>query len=209
MKRLYGVLALNLAVLAFAPAAFAQSELSVKEKYPLAMEVIEEAGGAPVEGKVTSINSASRRIAIEFENGKKIETVVKPEVENLQNIDPGDVIRIDYVEALAVRLEKVTPEAVGTAAAGETVQGVGGASDVGLPAESYTHMILAVGEVTQIDPATRKVTINLGADRLRVVHAADAVDLSNVAVGDTVKALYVENIAMSLVNKNPLKPQIQ
>ena len=209
MKRLSRVLVLNLAVLAFAPVAVAQSELSVAEKYPLAMEVIKEAGGTPIEGKVTSINSASRRIEIKFENGKKIETVVKPDVANLQNIDPGDVIKIDYVEATVVKLEKVPPEAVGTAAGGETVQTVGGASDLGLPAESYTHVILAVGKVTQIDAETRNVTIDLGADRLRVVHASDAINLSNVAVDDTVKAMYVENISMSLINKNPSKPQVQ
>ena len=54
-------------------------------------------------------------------------------------------------------------------------------------------MIVAVGEVIQVDAPTRNVTIDLAADRLRAVHVPDAVDLSSIAGGDTVRAVRREH----------------
>jgi hypothetical protein len=195
---------LGLTALAASSAAMAQTEMSAKSQYPLAVEAVEEAGGESVVATVKSINSATRKVALEFPNGKVVETVVKPEIQNLANVNPGDKVVIDYVEVLLVAVEKVDPALKGTAASGEKFVAP---ESAGMPGTTYSFVLEGIGAVDSIDTAARSVTVDLGGGRSRTLTAAEGVDLSGIAVGDTVKGVYVENISISVEGVNPMKPK--
>ena len=197
--------AVGLAALSASTVVLAQAEMSAKSQFPLAVEAVEEAGGGSVVGTVKSINSASRKVTIEFPNGKVVETVVKPEIQNLQNINPGDKVVIDYVEVLLLAVEKVDPALKGTAASGEKFVSP---ESAGMPGTTYTFVLEGIGRVDSIDAAARSVTVDLGGGRSRTLTAAEGVDLSGIAVGDTIKGRYVENISIAVEGVNPMKPKM-
>ena len=199
------VTGLGLAALLASTAVLAQAEMTAKSQFPLAVEAVEEAGGGSVVGTVKSINSASRKVSIEFPNGKVVETVVKPEIQNLQNINPGDKVVIDYVEVLLLAVEKVDPALKGTAASGEKFVSP---ESAGMPGTTYTFVLEGIGRVDSIDAAARSVTVDLGGGRTRTLTAGEAIDLSAIAVGDTIKGRYVENISISVEGANPMKPKM-
>ena len=205
MKSRMLVAALGLAALSASSLALAQAEMSAKSQYPLAVEAVEEAGGGSVVATVKSINSASRKVALEFPNGKVVETVVKPEIQNLANVNPGDKVVIDYVEVLLLAVEKVDPALKGTAVSGEKFVSP---ESAGMPGTTYTFVLEGIGRVDSIDAAARSVTVDLGGGRSRTLTAAEGVDLSGIAVGDTIKGRYVENISIAVEGVNPMKPKM-
>ena len=205
MKSKLMMAALGLAALSASTAVLAQAEMSAKSQYPLAVEAIEAAGGESVVATVKSINSATRKVALELPDGKVIETVIKPEIKNLANVNPGDKVRIDYVEVLLVAVEKVDTALKGTAASGEKFVEPASA---GMPGTSYSFVLEGIGAVDSIDMAARTVTVDLGGGRSRTLTADEGVDLSGISVGDTVKGVYVENISISVEGVNPMKPKM-
>lgn len=205
MKSRILIAALSLAALSASTAVLAQAEMSAKSQFPLAVEAVAEAGGGSVVGTVKSINSASRKVSIEFPNGKVVETVVKPEIQNLENVNPGDKVVIDYVEVLLVAVEKVDPALKGTAVSGEKFVAP---ESAGMPGTTYTFVLEGIGEVQSIDAGAGSVTVDLGGGRTRTLTAAEGIDLSEIAVGDTIKGRYVENISISVESENPMKPKM-
>jgi hypothetical protein len=199
------VVALGLAALSASTVALAQAEMSAKSQFPLAVEAVEEAGGGSVVGTVKSINSATRKVSIEFPNGKVVDTVVKPEIQNLANVNPGDKVVIEYVEVKLLAVEKVDPALKGTAASAEKFVAP---ESAGLPGTTYSFVLEGIGAVDSIDAAARTVTVDLGGGRSRTLTAAEGVDLSGIAVGDTVKGMYVEDISISVEGVNPMKPKM-
>ena len=205
MKSKLMMAALCVAALSASTAVLAQAEMSAKSQYPLAVEAVEEAGGGSVVATVKSINSATRKVELEFPNGKVVETVVKPEIQDLANVNPGDKVTIDYVEVLLVAVEKVDPALKGTAASAEKFVTP---ESAGMPGTTYSFVLEGIGAVESVDAAAGSVTVDLGGGRSRTLKAAEGVDLSGIAVGDTIKGVYVENIAISVGGVNPMKPKM-
>jgi hypothetical protein len=154
---------------------------------------------------VKQINSASRHIGLELPNGKMVETTVSPDVDNLQNINPGDKVVIDHVKQLLLAFERVEPAMKGTA---EGATKRRSPEEVGMPGGTYTYILEAIGVVDKVDAATGQLTLDLGAGRSHTYQAAEGVDVSPLKVGDTVKGLYAEQLAIEVLSKNPLKPKL-
>jgi hypothetical protein len=205
MKSKMLIAALGLATLSASTAVLAQAEMSAKSQFPLAVEAVKEAGGGGVVGTVKSINSATRKVSIEFPNGKVVDTVVKREIQNLENVNPGDKVVIDFVEMKLLALEKVDPALKGTAASAEKFVAPDSAE---LPGTTYSFVLEGIGAVDSVDTAARTVTVDLGGGRSRTLTAGEGVDLSKIAVGDTIKGLYVEELSISVEGVNPMKPKM-
>ena len=204
MKIRHLAIAFGIAALSTSSMAPAQSEMSAKSQYPLAFEIIQEAGGGPVEATVKQINSATRHIGLELPDGKMVETTVRPGVENLQNINPGDKVRIDYADMLLLAFERVDTAMKGTAEAAATRRSP---EEVGMPGGSYTYVLEGIGVVDSVDASAGTVTLDMGAGRMRTFQAAEGVDISPLKAGDTVKGIYIERLEIAVISKNPLKPK--
>lgn len=87
---------------------------SAKSEYPALVDAVVVAGGEQVIAKLKSIGSATRKVVFEMSDGAEVETVVKPDMPNLQNVHPGDAVVIDYVDRLAVAVEKALTPLKGT-----------------------------------------------------------------------------------------------
>jgi hypothetical protein len=65
---------------------------------------------------VQSVDQESRQVLLEAENGRMLSITAAPEVRNLAQLEPGDVVRLDYYEAVSVEMadpsDQSAPEAV-------------------------------------------------------------------------------------------------
>ena len=204
MKKNHLAIVLGLATLSASALALAQPEMSAKSQYPLAVEIVEEAGGGPVEATVKQINSATRHIGLELPNGKMVETTFSREVENLHNFNPGDKVIIDYVNQLLLYFERVEPGMKGVAQGAVKRRSP---EEVGMPGGSYTYVLEAIGVVDKVDAAAGQLTLDLGGGRSHTYQAAEGVDVSPLKTGDTVKGVYAEQLSIKALSKNPLKPK--
>lgn len=202
LKSKFLITALSIATLSASSLAVAAS---AKSEHPALVEAVVAAGGEQLVMTVKSIDSASRKIALETPDGKLIETVVKADMSDLQNVNPGDKVVVDYVALMAARVEKVSPSLMGTLKTGEKTVN---AETAGLPGETYDSVVEAIGRVAKVDTGARTVTVDVGGGgRMRTVKVGDAVDLSNITVGDTVKAVLVEHFSISVDSESSkLKP---
>jgi len=201
LKSKFLITALSIAALSASSLAMAES---AKSEYPALVEAVVAAGGEQVVLTVKSINSLNRKIALEMPDGKVIETVVKPDMQNIQNVNPGDKVVIDYVELQAVAVEKVSTSLMGTLKTGEKTVAP---ETAGLPGETYDVARESIGSVQKVDTGARTVTVDVGEGRMRTVKVGDAVDLSDIKAGDTVKAIFVEHLSISVASESTkLKP---
>lgn len=200
-----GILIAGLTLTLAALSSITVTPVQAEEEHPLAIEAYAAAGGGRVVGTVKTINSASRKVTIEFPNGKVVETVVKPDINNLQNVNPGDKVNIDAVELMLVAVEEVDTALKGTALSGEKFVTP---KSAGLPGATYRFVLEGIGVVQSIDATKHTMTVDLGGGRSRTLTMTEGLQLSGIAVGDTVKGAYVENIVISVEGVNPMKPKM-
>ena len=90
-------------VLAMAPAINAAEGVTVTAEGPTAGII---GGGVVVTAKVISVDMKTRDVVMETEDGERLEIVAGPEVRNLAQVKKGDVVEVEYFEALAMELQE-------------------------------------------------------------------------------------------------------
>lgn len=150
-------------------------------------------GAVVVTATVISVDRETREVVMETENGERFDIVAGPEVKNLDQVKKGDIVEVEYFEALALAL---TEEKTGIQERVESTTGTT-APKGEKPAASATHRIEAIATVVDIDKKERLVVLK-GPTQVVTVKVGDSVDLANIDKGDEVKAVYVEEMAISV-----------
>lgn len=187
------LIALAIAAIASTP-AFAQEKKAPQPGGLAAGEVTR------VVSTVESIDQASRVVTLKGQDGKLVTFVAGPEVKNLAQVQKGDVVTMDFIEAAAISLkktdsklrERVETEFKKGAAPGQKPAGVMG-KDVKI-----------VASVEAVDAKAGKVTLR-GPERTVTLKVKDPAVLKNVKAGDMVEAEFVEALAVK-VEKGPAAP---
>lgn len=178
------------AVLAIAPAAPAQEAMTTRIAGPTAGAM---GGAVVIQAKVESVNQETRQVVLRSESGETFEIVAGPEVRNLAQVEKGDVVEVEYFEAVALELleeatgirERVESTEASRAEAGEK------------PAASTKRRIEGIAIVVGIDKENRLVVLK-GPTQTVTVKVGDQVDLERIKEGDEVKATYIEEIAIAV-----------
>lgn len=148
---------------------------------------------------VEAIDQATRVVTLKGKDGKTVTFVAGPEVKNLAQVRKGDVVTMDYIEAVALALRKSgskTRERVET----EFKQG---AAPGQKPAGIMGREVKITASVEAIDAKAGKVTLR-GPQRTVDLKVKDPAVLKEVKVGDMVEAEFVEALAVK-VEKAPAK----
>jgi hypothetical protein len=112
----------------------------------------------------------------------------------LPQVKVGDRVVLTYYEALAINLQKNTTGGVATRKESVTTD----RAELGQkPAGTVRKDTEIVANVTAIDMKTRRVTLQ-GAQHRVTLKAPEDIDISNLKVGDQVKASYVQELAVSV-----------
>lgn len=188
---------------AFVATAFAQDKAKAPAAKPAEAPKAEapmgKAAGAAVKvtATVEAIDQATRSVTLKGEKGNVLTFTAGPEVKNLAQVQKGDIVTLEYAEAVAVELKKssaATPsrsesEMVKTAKPGEK------------PAAVAARQVTVVAKVEAIDEKNSMVTLR-GPKQTVDLKVKDPAILKQVKVGDNVEAAYVEAVAIK-VEKAP------
>lgn len=140
---------------------------------------------------VESVNLDTRSVELRREDGELVTIDAGAEVRNLKQVKVGDLVEVDYYELMATVLE---PSPTGVRERVESVERE--RAELGeKSAGTVTRTVEIVATVTAIDRKERLATL-LGPERAMTVLVDEDVDLDSVTVGDDVRAIYKESIAI-------------
>jgi hypothetical protein len=143
---------------------------------------------------VRAVDRTQRTVTLERADGGTVTLKVPPEARNFDRIEPGDTVRAEYLDAVAVFVRKsdTPPQAGATSAVRLAPRG-------GTPGGVVVDTVEMTARVEAVDLAARKVTLRGPDGGLRVVQVADRVRrLDEVRVGDEVVIRHTQALAIEL-----------
>ena len=151
---------------------------------------------ATVTATVEEINQTTREVTLkDTQSGAKVSFVAGPEVKNLAQVAKGDIVTISYGEAIAVKLEKTT----GTVRERTVTEGGQRAKPGEKPGMVAVREVKVVASIEKIEKD--HVTLR-GPEHTETIKVKDPEILKKLKVGDFVKAVYTEAVAIR-VDKAP------
>lgn len=151
-----------------------------------------------VTATVASIDQVTRAVTLKDDKGATISFVAGPDVKNLAQVSKGDIVTIEYAQAMLMGLEKsksATRERVVT-------QSKEGAPKGQMPSGLLMHDVKIIASVEALDAKKGTVTLR-GPEHTVTIKVKDPAMLKNVKVGDMVQASYTEALAIR-VEKAPV-----
>lgn len=132
-------------------------------------------------------------MALKDSKGEKHSFVAGPDVRNLAQVSVGDVVTIDYGQAVAVKLvktdkkvrERLVTESVDRAKTGEMPGGV------------IAREVSVIASVEAIDVPNKVVTLR-GPENTVALKVNDPKMMEGVKQGDFVQAVYAEALAVKV-----------
>lgn len=147
-----------------------------------------------VSAQVVAIDNGSRTLTLKGPKGNVVDVVAGDEVKNFAQIKVGDFVVVQVMQSLTLELQKIKSGAGGIAERQAVVTAKPGER----PAAAAGREVTAIAKVTGVDQKAR--TITLKGPRGNVV----ALDVQNpdhfkvVKVGDEVRVVYTEAVAISV-----------
>lgn len=143
---------------------------------------------------ITALDAATRDVTLKGPKGNEVTLTAGPEVKNFANMKVGDLVNVEYVEALTLQLKKggglivqrTEKAAAAGAKPGERPAGVGG------------REITIVADVVAVNTAAKTITLK-GPQRTVELSIPDPEQLKRIAKGDQVEATYTQAIAVAVV----------
>jgi Cu/Ag efflux protein CusF len=145
-------------------------------------------------GKVVSIDTKTRTVVIEGEQGRQVSIVAPADAPNFDRIKVGDPVVATYFESVALAIAPVAdaePGASATAAVSTAPPG-------GTPGAAMAEQIQLRAVVKAVDPKTRSVTLDVPEGGERTLKAGEAIDLERVKVGEQVSVTLTRALAISI-----------
>jgi len=178
------------AVAMMARPALAQPQTSV--------EVTKGAGTATVTGtaKVTAtvveIDPATRTVTLKDKNGHIVDVEVGEEARNFGQLKVGDVVTIEYREAMSLSLSKTS----GPRSASERTMEQR-SSPGAKPGGTIGREITVMADVLAVNAKAKTVTLKGPHNTVDVI-VEDPEQMKNIRKGDQVQVVYTEAVAISV-----------
>jgi len=141
---------------------------------------------------VTNINQKTREVTVKTPDGKEHSFIAGDNVRNLAQVKKGDVITVQYTEALAYQVRKHGAPVVSTTEGVERSKP--GAKPGGVAAQQTTVTVT----ITAIDPSIPTVTFMGPRGNSETIKVKDPQKLVGVKVGDMVDLTYTESLAIKV-----------
>jgi Cu/Ag efflux protein CusF len=142
---------------------------------------------------VTKINQKTREVTIKTDDGKEHSFVAGKNVKNLAQVKKGDIITVNYTEALAYEVREHNK-----AGGVSTTQAVASADSGKMPAAVAAQQTTVTVKITAIDPTVPTVTFMGPRGNTETIHVKDPKKLNGVKVGDLVDITYTEAIGIKV-----------
>ena len=167
-----------------------ESKLDSKER----METTE------IKGTITDINTETREITLEGENGEMETITADDSIERFDELEVGDVVVFEYVKYLKAEFREPTPEELEEPLV--VLAEAGKATKDQAPAGAFGAVIKAVVTIQTINLPLKFVTIQGPAGNYTTIDVEDEELLKKLYVGQVVILKYIEAMAVSVEKAN-------
>lgn len=167
-----------------------ESKLDSKER----METTE------IKGTITDINTETREITLEGENGEMETITADDSIERFDELEVGDVVVFEYVKYLKAEFREPTPEELEEPLV--VLAEAGKATKDQAPAGAIGAVIKAVVTIQTINLPLKFVTIQGPAGNYTTIDVEDEELLKKLYVGQVVILKYIEAMAVSVEKAN-------
>jgi Cu/Ag efflux protein CusF len=146
-----------------------------------------------VTAEVKSIDKAKREVTLQAPDGQIRVIKVPEEARNFDQIQVGDKVTIDYLQAVAVDIKPA-----GTAKPPSEKAAIEVAPKGEKPSGKMVRTIDLTAKVEAIDPAKRTVTLKGPEGNAQTFTVDPKVELEKIKVGDQVDIRYTEALALKV-----------
>ena len=151
------------------------------------------AAAVTVSATVEAIDKATRQVTLKGPQGKLNIITAGPEVRNFDQVKVGDVVTVRYMEALSLTLMKDGKELRSMTETPGAARAPAGERPAGVVANQTEVTANVIG----LDAATQTVTLR-GPTRTVELKVPDAGQFKLIKVGDQIKAVFTEAMALSV-----------
>jgi Cu/Ag efflux protein CusF len=144
-----------------------------------------------ITASVESVDPANRTVTLKGPRGRIVTLPVGAEVPQLEQVKPGDIVVVRYLEALALELKRGGPGPRTETPAGTV------ASPGERPAPAETRQVTVVADIIGVDPRRQLVTLRAGR-RAVEMKVRDPNQMKVLKVGDQVEAIYTEALVVAI-----------
>lgn len=146
-----------------------------------------------VKGVVDKVDLEKRKVTLTLDDGKNKTFKVDKSAVNLDQVQVGDHVKMSCTEELIVTVNKA-----GEAPAAAAVQEVNVAPRGSKPSGVMVETAAVSGKILAIDSEKRKITFEDPDGKKRTVKVKKNVDISGLAVGQSVDAVLTESVAIDV-----------
>jgi len=178
-------------------AAEASTAAETTEAAPQDKPSVREESLVTVEATVTAVNPETREVTLENAAGESITVVAGEEVRNFAQIEVGDKLTVDYMEAVEIQVLGPDEAEVGA-------EGVAGAARAELgekPGGAIISETTVVVVIEAINKEMETVTVKGPEGNSETVKVRNPDNLDKVAIGDKVRVTYTEALAIEVTEK--------
>ena len=158
---------------------------------------ISEAFTTTAEATVTAINHETREVTIQDASGEPFTFIASDEVRNLAQVEVGDKLIVEYMEAINIQV--LSP---GEAELGAAESAAASRAELGeKPGGAMVSETVLVVEIEAINKESETVTLKDAEGNSKTVKVRNPANLDKVAIGDKVKITYTEALAIAVTEK--------
>jgi hypothetical protein len=154
---------------------------------------IDEVEVIVINGVVQKVDLEKRKVTLTLDDGKNKTFKVDKSAVNLDQVQVGDHVKMSCTEELMVTVNKA-----GEAPAAASVRDVNVAPRGSKPSGIVVETTAVSGKILAIDPDKRKVTFEDADGKKKTVKVKRDVDISGLAVGQSVDAVLTESVAIDV-----------
>jgi len=149
------------------------------------------------EATVTAVNHETRQVTIKDAAGESFTFIASDEVRNLAQVDVGDMLVVEYMEAIDIQVLEPGQAELGVAEAAAAARAEPGQKPGGA---AISETILIV-EIEAINKENETVTLKNAEGNSKTVKVRNPANLDKVAIGDKVMITYTESLAIVVTEK--------
>ena len=142
---------------------------------------------------VDRVDLEKRKVTLTLDDGKTKTYRVDKAAQNLDQVQPGDHVKITVTEELMLAVNKSGESPVAVSAGEVSVAPRGS-----LPRTVSVETSAMSGKILAIDSEKRKVTLEDPDGKKKTVKVKTNIDLSRLAVGDSIDAVLTESVAVAV-----------
>lgn len=153
-----------------------------------------------VTATVVQVDQQSRFVTLRGPKGKEVTIQAGPEVQNLDQVKPGDQVTAHYQAAVALQILPADSAQAGTEVEGGMATAPKGDKPGGIAGQSVT----VTSKLTAVDLKHHTVTLTGADGHERVIEVKDPerqAQMGKLKVGDMVRITYVEALAITVTPK--------